>query len=231
MRLLQKKTILVVEDDEAIRTGLVDHLADGGFEVLEATDGASALDLALETDPDLVILDVVLPDLSGFDVCSRLRDRGTTVPIVMLTARDLEEDKIRGFDHGADDYVTKPFGIQELLARVRAHLRRAGGWEEKEPGKVHIGEAVVDLEAWKIHLQGEEYPLSPLERKILTLLIERRGKPVTRDDFLSRIWGIEAANTRTVDFHIFRLRRKLEPDPNEPQYLKTVHGQGYRLEE
>lgn len=225
------RRILVVEDEEAIRIGLSDHLEDEGFTVLLASDGTTALRHARESEPDLILLDLLLPDVGGLEICSRLRETGYRKPILILTAKDLEEDKVRGLDLGADDYITKPFGIQELLARIRAHLRRTGpALEPPLLSTTRVGPTEIDLKGCRIRRGKKEYSLSPMEIKMLEILIENRGNAVSRDDFLSRIWGFQAANTRTVDFHIFRLRRKIEKDSNAPRYLRTIHGIGYKLE-
>ncbi len=230
-----RKTILVVEDEEAIRLALCDRLEGEGFDVISAEDGAKAVESFFSLQPDLVLLDILLPDKSGYEVLSAIRAEGSLTPILMLTAKDQEQDKVHGLDLGADDYITKPFGTDELLARIRANLRRTS-LSDTDKQKAHdqtaiqIGTARVDIPACRIHRNDEEFPLSPMELKMLEMLIQKRGHVVSREDFLNRIWGFETSNTRTVDFHIFRLRRKLEEDPNRPGYLKTIHGIGYLLE-
>ncbi|MEL6187042.1 MAG: response regulator transcription factor, partial [Myxococcota bacterium] len=198
-----------------------------GYEVEIATDGETGLDLALELTPCLVLLDVMLPKLSGHEVCRRLRERGFQNPIIMLTARGQEVDKILGLKLGADDYVTKPFSLGELLARVEAVLRRTGG---VPPSETRVGDAEVDLEAGEVRRAGEIFDLSGRESRLLRFLLEHRGKVVTRDDLLDHVWDYDDAPlTRTVDVHVSKLRKKLEMDPQDPRHLVTVHGVGYKL--
>ena len=225
----QPLTVLLVEDDPSLALGLVDTLEFEGFRVLHATKGEEAVELAEREAPDCILLDVMLPDINGYQVCERVRRTNSHVPILMLTARSQEVDKIRGLDVGADDYVTKPFGVGELVARIRALLRRAS----RAPGVAEpffIGDRQIDPAKQTLSHEGEEEQLGFYEIELLKLLHARRGQPVSRDEILDKVWGIEANPTnRTVDNFIVKLRKKLEPVPNEPRYILTVYGVGYKL--
>jgi len=224
-----KTRILVVEDDAAILRGLTDNLRFEGYEVIPIRSGDEGLRLILEEDPDLAILDVMLPVLSGFDICRRARKEGKMMPILMLTARAQEVDRIMGLDLGADDYVTKPFSIPELLARVRALLRRASAGSPL-PEQVTFGDVRVEFERYEAMKRGEAVRLSPKEFGVLRLLVAREGEVVNRTDLLHEVWGYDHfPTTRTVDNHMASLRSKLEEDPAEPRYLLTVHGVGYKF--
>ncbi|NLY94814.1 MAG: response regulator transcription factor [Myxococcales bacterium] len=228
----EPQSILLVEDDPALALGLGDALEFEGFRVLNASTGSEALQLARENRPDCIVLDLMLPDMNGYQVCEQLREDAITTPIMMLTARSQESDKIRGLDAGADDYVTKPFSVGEVLARVRALLRRADP-RRGEAGlkRIEVGRAVVDPIAQTLTTaDGEEHQLSYYEVELLRYLYDRRGEPVSRDEILDRIWGIEANPTnRTVDNFIVKLRKKIEPDPSQPRHILTVYGIGYKL--
>jgi two-component system alkaline phosphatase synthesis response regulator PhoP len=220
--------VLIVEDDPAMAMALRDGFAFEGHRVLHAADGAAGLELATEAELDLVILDVMLPKLDGLEVCRRLRAAGREVPVILLTARSQESDKVEGLRLGADDYVTKPFSFVELLARVDALLRRVrrGG----EPEIQRFGDVAVDFRRLTATRAGEPLDLSPREFAILACLAARRGEVVTREHLLQVVWGYETLPlTRTVDMHIAKLRRKIEPDPAEPSLIVTVHGAGYRF--
>ena len=220
--------ILVVEDDPAILRGLVDNLAFESHEVLTATDGEIACALIREKRPDLVILDLMLPRLSGYEVCRRVRGEGITTPIVMLTARGEEADRILGLDLGADDYVTKPFSVHELMARVRAVLRRSHA-SSRMPDELRFDDVAVDFRRYEARKAGAPLELTRKEFGVLRLLAARAGEVVTRDELLNEVWGYEAApTTRTVDNHIASLRAKLEATPSEPRHLQTMHGVGYK---
>ena len=220
--------ILIVDDEPEMVRGLVDNLQFEGYQTLAATNGADGLQLALTEGPDLILLDIMMPRVSGWDVCQELRRRGVQIPIIMLTARGEELDRVRGLELGADDYVTKPFSLRELLARVRAVLRRPG------PRRQLVEFAFADV---RLHLRGRqafragvEVPLTRKEFDLLRYLVENRDEILTRDRLLEDVWGYERfPTTRTVDSHILRLRQKLEPDPEHPRYILTVHGQGYRF--
>ena len=221
--------ILVVEDDAAILRGLRDNLAAETYEVITAADGAEGLRLSQEQAPDLVILDLMLPKLSGYEICRKLRDQGNRVPILMLTARGDEADRILGLDIGADDYVSKPFSVRELLARVRALLRRAEP-QNASIDRLSFGDVVVDFLQYEAHKQGRPVEMTPKEFGVLRHLAARPGQVVRRQELLEEVWGYERyPTTRTVDNHIASLRAKLEDDPAEPTHLLTVHGVGYRF--
>lgn len=221
--------ILVVEDDAAILRGLADNLRFEGYEVLTTRDGEEGLRIVLEREPDLVILDIMLPGLSGFDVCRRARKQGKTMPILMLTARGQEVDRVMGLDLGADDYITKPFSIPELLARVRANLRRANPGAAL-PERVSFGDVVVEFEGYEATKGGQPLKLAPKEFGVLRLLVAREGEVVSRTDLLHEVWGYNSfPTTRTVDNHVASLRSKLEDDPARPRFLLTVHGVGYKF--
>jgi DNA-binding response OmpR family regulator len=224
-----KKTILIIEDEPQIVMGLRDALEFEGFRVSAAGKGKEGISLARTDSPDAVILDLMLPDMNGYAVCEEIRRWSAFVPIIMLTARSQETDKIRGLDAGADDYVTKPFSVGELIARIRAIFRRAarrGG----VPEVLAIGEAQVSFAAHTLTVRGERQQLSFYEVELLRLLAERSGQPVSREEILSKIWGLDAAPTnRTVDNFIVKLRKKVEEHPDKPQHILTVYGFGYKL--
>ena len=226
-----KKTILVVDDEPHIVLGLRDALEFEGFRVISAADGQSGVALARAESPDAIVLDLMLPDVNGYAVCEQLRRINVQVPIVMLTARSQETDKIRGLDAGADDYVTKPFSVNELIARMRAVLRRAArGVASQVPETLAVGDATVNLTTQTVAARGLEHALSFYEVELLRMLAERAGQPVSRDEILTKIWGLEASSTnRTVDNFIVKLRRKIERSPDKPQHILTVYGFGYKL--
>src|SRR3984885_3443826 len=224
-----RKTILVIEDEPQIVMGLRDALEFEGFKVASAGRGKDGLALARSEGPDAVVLDLMLPDLNGYAVCEEIRRNSAFVPIIMLTARSQETDKIRGLDAGADDYVTKPFSVNELIARIRAIFRRAarGGGV---PEMLEIGEAQIHFAAQTLTLRGEKQQLSFYEVELVRLLAERAGQPVSREEILSKIWGLDAApSNRTVDNFIVKLRKKLEKHPDKPDHILTVYGYGYKL--
>ena len=224
-----KKTILIVEDEPHIVMGLKDSLEFEGFSVVTASKGKDAIVLARTANPDAVILDLMLPDVNGYAVCEEIRRYNSFIPIIMLTARSQETDKIRGLDAGADDYVTKPFSVNELIARMRAIFRRAARGSGA-PEAVDIGGAKVSFSSHTVNVRGEEHQLSFYEVELLRLLMERSGQPVSRDELLSKIWGLEAAPTnRTVDNFIVKLRKKIEKSPDKPAHILTVYGYGYKL--
>jgi DNA-binding response OmpR family regulator len=220
--------ILVVEDDAAILRGLADNLAFESYEVLTATDGEVACSLIRERKPDLIILDLMLPRLSGYEVCRRVRAEGLLTPIVMLTARNEEADRVLGLDLGADDYVSKPFSVRELMARVRALLRRAQP-SRAAPDELEFDDVVVDFRRYEARKGGAALDMTRKEFGVLRYLASRGGEVVTRDELLNEVWGYEAMpTTRTVDNHIASLRAKLEENPAQPRHLQTVHGIGYK---
>jgi DNA-binding response OmpR family regulator len=231
--------ILVVEDNEDLAFGLRKVLEFEGYGVEVATEGEAGLDSARETPPDLLILDIMLPGKSGFDVLRELRTSGHRFPILILTARSQESDVVLGFDVGADDYVTKPFSTAELLARVRALLRRvktgternAGGGEAGASDVMTFGDVELSPSTRTVFRGGEPVELTPKEFDLLVALLERRGAVISRQELLKEVWGYGNANvnTRTVDVHLSELRRKLENDPANPHYILTVRKAGYRL--
>ncbi|MFQ5654135.1 MAG: response regulator transcription factor [Planctomycetota bacterium] len=224
-------TILVVEDDDAIRRGLVDALDYGGYRSLDCADGDGALATALAADIDLVLLDVVLPGKDGFEILRELRRARPGLPVIMLTARGSEEDRVRGLKGGADDYVVKPFSAREVLARVEAVLRRSA--ERPSPvRRITVGERDIDLLRREVRRGGAEpCLLSEREVEILQYLAACRGRAVSREEILQRVWGLDprGIETRTVDMHIARLREKLDDDPSAPQVIVTVRACGYML--
>ncbi len=233
---MSKPRILVVEDDITLRTGLCDALDEEGFDVTPAGDGHEARALLRTDEFDLLVFDVMLPGPSGLELLKDVRGRGSDVPVLMLTARGDEADKVVGLELGADDYVTKPFGLRELLARIRAMLRRRQGFSESASIRVErfaLGALEIDLAAFEVRRQGEKpVALSPKEAAMLGLLYADLGKVVSRSRFLTEVWGSDQfVGDRTVDTHILHLRQKLEIDPKQPVYLRTVHGVGYRLQE
>jgi DNA-binding response OmpR family regulator len=222
--------ILIIEDEAPMRTALADLLAGEGYRVLTAADGESGLQRALAEQPSLLLLDVMMPKLDGFAVCAELRRLASDVPVLMLTAKGQIEDRVTGLDAGADDYLVKPFSTEELLARVRALLRRVER-KGRAPAKLKLGDVEIDL-ARQTALRGRrEVHLTAKEFAMLRLLAEARGQPVTREKFLDVVWGYTAfPTTRTVDNHVASLRAKLEKNPDDPRWLKTVHGVGYKLD-
>jgi len=228
-----KKHILVVEDDSHIRLGLCDALRAEGYEVTECRDGLQAGPLIRQSKPDLVILDIMLPGKSGFDLCREIRGAKNRVPILMLSAKGQEVDKVVGLELGADDYVTKPFSLRELLARVQALLRRAQpvGAASDLPAEIAFGKVRIDGKALRGKRGKELFELTPRELKVLAVLFRERGNAVSRDALLNEVWGIEYyGTTRTLDQLIVKLRQKIEEIPGEPRHLLTVHTLGYRLE-
>jgi DNA-binding response OmpR family regulator len=223
------KRVLIVEDDPSLLSGLKDVLSFKSYEILMANDGETGYEVALKEKPDLIILDIMLPMMDGFTFCAKLREEGNETPILMLTARGNEHEKIKGLDIGADDYVTKPFSLPELLARVRALLRR-GPKGAPAVDSIRIGDVKIDFRKFEASKGEEVLKLSPKEFGILRYLAARSGEAVTRDELLDEVWGYELyPTTRTVDNHIAQLRSKVEQSPDAPRYLITVHGIGYKL--
>ncbi len=221
--------ILIADDEADIVAGLRDNLEFENYQVLVAEDGEAALAAALSESPDLILLDIMMPKLDGLEACRRIRQAGHTMPILMLTAKSQEIDIVRGLEVGADDYITKPFSVRELLARIKAALRRT------DAGKglsriLTIGAATVDLVKGKVENGDAVHNLGHFELEILKLLVEKAEKPVERNRLLDVIWGLEGfPATRTVDNHIVSLRRKIEPDPKQPRHIVTVHSIGYKF--
>jgi DNA-binding response OmpR family regulator len=231
--------VLIVEDEPTLLDTLEYNLTRQGYEICTAADGPTALEVARREQPDLIILDIMLPGLDGLEVCRILRQE-MIVPVLMLTARDEEVDKIVGLEVGADDYMTKPFSMRELLARVKAMLRRVRlmreelAEEEMPPSaeKLTVGDLVIDLTRHEVLYQGEPLSLKPKEYELLAFLVRNRGIVLSRDTILERVWGWDySGGSRTVDVHVRWLRAKIEPDPSSPTRIVTVRGAGYRFEE
>jgi len=222
--------ILIIEDEAPMRMALADLLSAEGYRVLSAVDGESGLQRALDEKPDLILLDVMMPKLDGFALCAELRRLSNTVPVLMLTAKGQIEDRVAGLDAGADDYLVKPFSTEELLARMRALLRRFQR-HHKAADTLKLGDVEIDLVRQTAVRGKKRVHLTAKEFSMLRLMAEAEGEPVTREKFLDVVWGYAAfPTTRTVDNHVASLRAKLEPHPDEPRWLKTVHGVGYKLE-
>lgn len=225
-------TVLVIEDERDLAAGIAANLEIEGYQALVAHTGHSGLAMARDQQPSLIVLDLMLPDMSGFEVLALLRDHAASTPVLILSARSEEVDKVRGFRAGADDYVTKPFGVMELMLRVRALLRRAGNAQgPSDSPHVHlIGSARVDMERRVVLKGGEETTLTPRATELLAALLQRRDRVVTRHELLRDVWGYASGvTTRTVDAHIAELRRRIEDDPSQPKHLLTVWKSGYRL--
>jgi DNA-binding response OmpR family regulator len=225
------QAILLVDDEETLRGLVAQSLRDEGYRVVEAADGSAALEAFRAEPADLVLLDLMLPELSGIEVCRILR-RESDVPILMLTAKGSELDKVVGLEVGADDYVTKPFSLRELMARVRALLRRSEttGRREAGPTAVSLGRVEVDLAGHRLLRDGQPLPVKPKAFELLAFLLRNPGQAFTREQLLERVWGYHyAGETRTVDVHVHWLRQAIEEDPHQPQLLETVRGVGYVL--
>ncbi len=223
-------TVLIIDDDPAMCAGLADNMEAEGYRVLTASSCRAGLETALGRRPDLILLDVMLPDGDGMLLCRQLRDAGFREPIIMLTARGEERDRVLGLDLGTDDYVVKPFSLRELLARVRAHLRR--GRATPEAQEVTLGAARLSLRSHQLTRDGTPLEISTKEFELLRYFVAHRGRVLSRETLLRDVWGHRAEiATRTVDNFVVRLRKKIEPDPAQPRYLLTVHGSGYKLVE
>lgn len=225
-----EKTILIVEDDSGIRVILQDTLTSQGYDVVTAENGIKGLKLAKELRPDLVILDVMLPLMDGFEICKRMRKEGITSPVMMLTVKDEEVDKVLGLELGADDYVTKPFSVKEVSARVKALIRRVEDYQN-EMDVYHFGNIELDFNKFESRKEGKDLGLTPLELKIIKLMITRKGQVITRDEFLDHIWGVDnmLVSHRTVDSHIAHIRKKVEENPSRPRHIRSVHSIGYKF--
>ena len=229
---MARTRILIVDDDRKIVDLVRAYLEKDGYRVLTAHDGLQALEVARQRRADLLVLDLMLPGIDGLDVCRLLRGEGNKVPIIMLTAKTTETDKLIGLDLGADDYVTKPFSPRELLARVRAVLRRVGEEEDKGLSEVHFGDLLVDFVGHKVQIGAQPVGLTPTEFKLLEVLIRGQGRAFSRLELLDRVFGYDFEGfERTVDVHVMNLRRKIEPDRSNPTYIKTVYGMGYKFSE
>lgn len=221
--------ILIIEDEPDMRRGLEDNLEFEGYETLSTGNGKEGLRFAMKEDFDLIVLDLMLPGMDGMEVCREIKGAGKTTPVIMLTAKGAETDKIEGFEAGADDYITKPFSLKELLARIKAVLRRS----THIPQQLTIysfGKMVLDFDKYQARKNDELIELSPREFEILKLFVQNEGEVVTREDFLQKVWGYQSVpSTRTVDNHIAKLRQKIEDDPDNPNHIITVHRMGYRF--
>ncbi len=224
-----KRTILIIDDEVQIVLGLRDALEFEGFRVVTAELGLVGVELAKKERPEAILLDLMLPDANGYQACALIRAFDRRVPILMLTARSQEGDKLRGFEAGADDYVTKPFSVNELIARLRAIVRRTE-WQPQSPETTVIGEATINFGAQTSRRGGLEEPLSFYEVEVLRLLVEKQGQAVARDHILERVWGLQnVATNRTVDNVIVKLRKKIESSAEKPLHILTVYGFGYKL--
>ncbi len=225
--------ILIAEDDADLRQGLIDLLEAEGYRVTATGDGAAALAAYRADRPDLLLLDVMMPEKSGFDLCREIRREDARTPLILLTAKGEEIDKVIGLELGADDYVTKPFGLHELRARIAAALRRAreaGAPDPLRRERFPLGPATVDRRSYQLERDGVSHPLSPRELKLLETFAARPGEVLSRNELLNAAWGVDYfGTTRTLDQHIAQLRKKLERDPSHPEVIVTVHGVGYRL--
>jgi DNA-binding response OmpR family regulator len=227
--------VLIAEDDVNLRQGLIDLLEGEGYEVFPAGDGRQALDRFRQEGPDLVLLDVMMPEMSGYDVCREIRKHDSQTPIIMLTAKGEEIDKVVGLELGADDYVTKPFGLHELRARISAVLRRSQSNQQTSannvPEQFLIGQALVDRKTYQVTIGDQSHSLTSREIKLLEIFQARPREVLSRDDLLNAAWGIDYfGTTRTLDQHVAQLRKKIEPNPSSPQFLLTVHGVGYKYQ-
>ena len=221
-------TILAIEDDPAILRGLSDNLRFEGYEVITASDGETGYQLQRERKPDLIVLDLMLPRMSGFEFCRKLRGEGVQTPVLMLTARSEEPDRVLGLDLGADDYVTKPFSVRELMARIRALLRR-GQPRTGLPDELRFGGVEIDFRRYEARRDGTALDMTRKEFAILRFLASRTGEVVTRDELLNEVWGYDSyPSSRTVDNHVAGLRAKIERDASQPEHIRTVHGVGYK---
>jgi len=225
----KEKHVLIVEDDESILFGLQDILEGKGYQISTASNGIDGLKLAFEKPIDLLILDIMLPGMSGLEICKRIRKEKISLPIIMLTAKSSELDKISGLDYGADDYITKPFSLSELLARIRAILRRTYP-EETILKQFSFGKVIVDFAIMKVFIYDYEVKFTKKEFAILEYFIKRDGEVVSRNDLLNNIWGYDKGpTTRTVDTFIFEIRKKIEEIPSNPKYIVSISGVGYRF--
>jgi DNA-binding response OmpR family regulator len=222
------ETILIVEDDPTMLRGLKDNFEFKGYRVLTAADGEDGLNAALNEKPDLILLDIMLPKINGYEICRLIRKENLTMPIIMLTAKGEESDIVLGLNLGADDYVTKPFSIKELLARAAAFLRRS---KQTEQDVYEFADYRLDIPARKLTRKGEEVKLSPKEFKLLEYFLKRQGRALTRDEILNAVWGYDCyVGSRSIDRFITTLRNKIEPDPHDPTFIHTIREIGYKFE-
>jgi len=220
--------IAIIEDDESVRRSLVLNLEAEGFKAICACDGEEGVQLVKDKNPDLIILDVMMPKKDGLEACREIRNAGISTPLILLTARSTEVDRVLGLDLGADDYLGKPFGMRELIARVKALLRRSRITNQVD--QIHFDQVVIDFKAYKAERNQKPLELSAREYRLLRYLVAKRGSVVTRDELLDEVWGYNSyPSTRTVDNHIARLRQKIEDDVESPKHILTVHGVGYKF--
>lgn len=228
----KNKTILIVEDEPSLIFTLQDTLESEGYNVFVVSDGEKAIEKVNEVKPDLMLLDLMLPGKSGYEICKEVRQLKYTFPIIMLTAKDQEVDKVTGLNIGADDYLTKPFGVKELLARIQARLRRASSYSKSGPLEVLLlGDVKIDLKESHVSKpDGTIHDLSTREVEMIHYLVQNANQPISRDELLEKVWRYEySTNTRTVDVHVSKLRAKIEMNPDDPRFLVTLHGVGYML--
>ena len=222
------ETVLIIEDDSTMLRGLKDNFEYAGYNVITAADGEAGLNTALDAKPDLIILDIMLPKINGYEICRLIRKENLDMPIIMLTAKGEESDIILGLNLGADDYVTKPFSIKELLARVAAFLRRR---KQQEQSSYKFGDFVLDISACRLSKNGQEVKLSPKEYKLLEFFLKKQGKALTRDEILNVVWGYNSfSGHRSVDRFVTTLRNKIEPDLHNPTFIHTLREIGYKFE-
>lgn len=222
------ETVLIIEDDSSMLRGLKDNFAYAGYNVVTAADGEAGLNAALDGNPDLIILDIMLPKINGYEICASLRKEKFDMPVIMLTAKGEESDIILGLNLGADDYVTKPFSIKELLARVASFLRRK---KQGERSCYEFGDFRLDISACRFSKNGEEIKLSPKELKLLEFFLKKQGKALTRDEILNAVWGYNSfSGYRSVDRFVTTLRNKIEPDPHSPIFIQTLREIGYKFD-
>ena len=228
-----RESILVIEDDAAILSGIVDLLESEGFSVSAVRDGAKAMRLYRDKKPDLILLDIMIPEKSGYEVCKEIRREDPHTPILMLTAKGEEVDKVVGLEIGADDYIVKPFGVNELLARIRAALRRAAtkpGAKKWDDRPIRFGDVRIDPKTLKGSKAKKEFPLTLREVQLMRFFMEHEGEALDRSLILDEVWGIKyEGTTRTLDQYVARLRQKVESDPTKPHHILTIHGLGYRF--
>ncbi|OVE78907.1 DNA-binding response regulator [bacterium I07] len=226
------KKILIVEDDPGIRLSLKDEFESEGYAVFEAEDGEEGFEMSVSLNPDLIILDVMMPVLNGYDMCKKMRREGNKTPILMLTVRDKEIDKVLGLELGADDYVTKPFSLREVTARIKAILRRTED-QSQEMNTYLLGDIKLDFRKYEAFRNGRKIDLTPLEFHMLRMLIQKKEQVITRNDFLDQVWGVDnmIVLSRTVDSHVANIRKKIEKDPANPKHIISIRGVGYKLKD
>ena len=226
------KTILIIEDNRGIQISLMDELESEGYRVYTAGDGKEGFALVHEKNPDLIILDIMLPGMDGYEVCKQLRSKGNTTPIIMLTVKNKEIDKVLGLELGADDYVTKPFSVRELSARVKTIFRRLEEYSD-DSSVCLIGETSIDFRKYEASRRGIKVDLTPLEFRLMQYLVKNRGAVLTRDQMLEHVWGEHntVISLRTIDSHVASIRKKLEDNPSNPQFIINIRGIGYKLKE